>query len=538
MVDSDWWQRTSWNAENDAEFEKRISRARFQRQFYMYSQGWALTKSASPSDRAVGRNLLRRAADEPVGFDGFRALDALAESLATEGLVDDALAVRDHARMLRAASPTSHRGDIATEAFEHAEALFEHRPDAAREQILQLLEEAMPELEVEMDRSRKFRLRRLYAQVLGLRGDAAAGRMARTLLSDLRGAPELFEQWLGRSELELEADLIVISDAFPADDDEPPPSIRVETDFVGLMQLDVLSRERSAEIATAPDDAPARERTVESTIAEVLTHFEAQAHLNAKLDLAAIYRATEFLRRREHTIEPAELQKLLHSQAERARSAREYWVEADETWRQLGELGLEVGTETSLYPQGPQWDARALPVVLDRIARSRNSAVRRDLLRVLYLNAWSRPGAAGPLLEMFRELDSEEHPPSGELRWLMVRTICRTATDRLYPEILEMASDERVGEYRAQFIGALGRMRKHRDALVPIMMGFLLEESHSAYLPAATVLARWNIDEARLPIRRLLYSAENSPDPVDHGERDRLNREKHELKLALKKFKP
>src|SRR4051812_16644596 len=59
----DWYRASTWDAETANAFEKRIvrSRAGDSRSQYLRIQGSYLIKSSRPSDRQVGRDLLRRA---------------------------------------------------------------------------------------------------------------------------------------------------------------------------------------------------------------------------------------------------------------------------------------------------------------------------------------------------------------------------------------------------------------------------------------------------------------------------------------------
>lgn len=522
----EWWQVTTWDAENEAEFEKHIARARYQKQFYLYSQGYTLTASSLSTDRAAGRNLLRRAVDEPVGFSRFNALDALAQSLIAEGDIAEGLNVRNHARLLRAALPSSRRDDIAIEALEYAEALFAYDRDGSLAEIERLLDEAIPELEAQQARPPRFRARLLHAQVRGLRGDVSAGRVARTLLSDLREVPELFEQWLNRSSLGLEADLVVISDAFPAADDEPPPAVLVESDYVGLVRLRAQALSGWSPAASPVDEA----------LAMVLLGFNDLPHLDAKLQIADIYRATEFLRRHEGILDPAELEVRLSQNVASAQSAREYWADAVEVMRELRDAGFGHGVDEPLLSYGRRWDSGALPILTAWIDRSRNKRLRQGLLAILDSNSWAKPGAAQPLIDTFRSIEPRDDPDPYSLRSSIAHTISRTATEKVYDDILALALEPSCGESRRSFIEALGRMRKHREQLVPVVMGLLRDEASHVFLPSARVLAQWRVAEARPVIERLISSVDQRNPGTDQRSQDLRAGELHQLRLALKRF--
>lgn len=92
MSNEDWYRRETWTAEDEAQFEKKLSRSRGQRSEYLRIQAWTLAGTCEPAVACTAIRLATRYLDEnPDGILRAGVLLTIATASATLGDHDAAL---------------------------------------------------------------------------------------------------------------------------------------------------------------------------------------------------------------------------------------------------------------------------------------------------------------------------------------------------------------------------------------------------------------------------------------------------------------
>ena len=183
MAEPEWYRCESWTFDAASTFEKKLLRARASsRPQYLKIQGMTLALGASdPSDREVGRSLLRRVlAEYP---DDLHAKHA-AESLGSACALDDLLTGAESALRLTiemcASSPIGYSGTTGVPELLLAEVLIQQGDRTAEAiKLLDVVSDRVTETPI---RSFKYRFMLAYARAADQTGDASAQDLARQAL--------------------------------------------------------------------------------------------------------------------------------------------------------------------------------------------------------------------------------------------------------------------------------------------------------------------------------------------------------------------
>ncbi len=128
--------------------------------------------------------------------------------------------------------------------------------------------------------------------------------------------------------------------------------------------------------------------------------------------------------------------------------------------KDLREAGFDVRFVTHLKRLGPE-AAAAVPILLSWLPRIQNRGVKNIILSVLEAK-WTPHEAVPVLVEEFKSLVQQ-----GDIKtaWYVGSALERIVDDRDYDVLAELARDPRNGAARGMIVLALGKMRKHPEAV-------------------------------------------------------------------------
>jgi hypothetical protein len=182
----EWFRSATWTPEIAQAFETKLGRARqTSRAQYIFIQGSHLTGSPDLSVREAGRTLLRRVArDYPDEFHAKSATERLGESLAEDGLFDEAEEAFRETLRLCSESPIGRSGTTGTPDLRLAEIILLRSGAIRLEEVSALLHAVEPEVRRQaIMRNVVFRFLLASARVAHLRGDPGAAGLAREALA-------------------------------------------------------------------------------------------------------------------------------------------------------------------------------------------------------------------------------------------------------------------------------------------------------------------------------------------------------------------
>lgn len=192
--------------------------------------------------------------------------------------------------------------------------------------------------------------------------------------------------------------------------------------------------------------------------------------------------------------------------ARREENRRRYAEAATGVLGDLEAAGFSVGTMADLRQRGVG-NRRAVPVLVRWLPEITYLPLKRDLIAALG-SSWARPAAARPLVEEFHRIDpAEDEAPGTDVRWSIGDSLERVADESVLDDLIEIATDTRHGHHRALVVTALGRMRKARDRVLPVLLELLNDDKVGPY--AVRGLGKLKAPEARPAIEPFL----DHPDP-------------------------
>ena len=176
MTSEDWYRRETWTAEDEQQFETKLSRSRGQRSEYLRIQAWTLARTSEP---AVARPAIRLAArylnENPEGIFRAGVLLTIASASATLGDYDAALQAYREALEAERRRPNVH--DLAHLHF--AWFVATHHLETVFEEVLTVLEATLKDDDLVLP-FWQYRYFAAVALMSSARGDATrAAEMAR-----------------------------------------------------------------------------------------------------------------------------------------------------------------------------------------------------------------------------------------------------------------------------------------------------------------------------------------------------------------------
>lgn len=276
------------------------------------------------------------------------------------------------------------------------------------------------------------------------------------------------------------------------------------------------------------------ERAIARTLAEVFDGFDEQPERVQKqlLDLAADVENIDKQVLRLN-LGPASVERRLERYRQTAKTIREYGRQQAGIFADLEDVGLFIDRLSDLRKPGVG-NARAVPILLKWLPSLPPNLVHFQVIPALG-QPWAKPDAIQPLFDVFHTLTPVTDLDPNSLRWFIAQSLLDLVDDSWFDQVLAIATDPDAGDSRDPFIRALGKMRKHRDELVPVMLDFLRNDSSFLYLPAAKVLVHWKITEARPIVQHLLDTVDTRP--LQPGADPQYPPwERSELKKILKRF--
>jgi HEAT repeat protein len=187
--------------------------------------------------------------------------------------------------------------------------------------------------------------------------------------------------------------------------------------------------------------------------------------------------------------------------ARREENRRRYAEAAVGVLHDLEAAGFSVTTMQDLRQRGVG-DRRAVPVLVRWLPEIVYLPLKRDLIATLG-SSWARPAAARPLVEEFRRIDpAEDEAPGTDVRWSIGDALERVADESVVDDLIEIATDARHGYHRALVVAALGRMKKARDRVLPVLLELLNDDKVAPY--AVMGLGKLKALEARPAIEPFL----------------------------------
>lgn len=192
--------------------------------------------------------------------------------------------------------------------------------------------------------------------------------------------------------------------------------------------------------------------------------------------------------------------------ARREANRRRYAEAAAGVLRDLEAAGFSVATMADLRRRGVG-NRRAVPTLVKWLPKITYLPLKRDLIVTLG-SSWARPAAARPLVEEFRRINpAEDEEPGTDVRWTIGDALDRVADESVLDDLIEIATDTRHGYHRGLVVTALGRMRKARQRVLPVLLELLNDPEVGPH--AVIGLGKLKAPEARPAIERFL----DHPDP-------------------------
>ena len=197
----------------------------------------------------------------------------------------------------------------------------------------------------------------------------------------------------------------------------------------------------------------------------------------------------------------------LFSPEDRARmeeNHRRYREAGKGLFKDLAKIGFDV---ESLSDMGwPGYDGRAaVGTLLEWLPRIDYVPLKQDIVGTLG-EPWAHPEALRPLIEWFRRIapgddTSKIGEPIGD-------AIRRIADESVRDDLLELAQDPRYGSSRAGIIFALGRLRKSKAVVIPVLIKLLDDDTVNIH--AAEVLGNMHAAQAEPSLKEMAEGSDEN----------------------------
>ena len=191
---------------------------------------------------------------------------------------------------------------------------------------------------------------------------------------------------------------------------------------------------------------------------------------------------------------------------------------------ELESAGFDI-TELSDLTTAGLGNKSAVQILVNELGRTRSPEVRSTILAEL-ASEWAAPYAIASLFSLFKQIDPTGDPDPNSLRWQIADVFRQYASVAWEDELLGIAADPANGDSRLLTIEALGRFSGRKKELTPVMLEFLNTQEMVLYLPAASALGRWGVQEARPRMQWLIdTSSDRRADPAQaEWESDQLRK--------------
>lgn len=160
---------------------------------------------------------------------------------------------------------------------------------------------------------------------------------------------------------------------------------------------------------------------------------------------------------------------------------------------ELAEAGYPAPSVTELSKSGVRY-REAVPVLCRWLPRLERPNHREAVIRALSV-PWARPEAVGPLIAEFRRDDEigERH------RWTVGNALNVVMNDKVYDDVVPLATDPAYGRGRQMVVLGLGRSK--RAEAVDVLLGLVDDPDVGGH--AVTALAKIADPRAREALERM-----------------------------------
>lgn len=184
-----------------------------------------------------------------------------------------------------------------------------------------------------------------------------------------------------------------------------------------------------------------------------------------------------------------------------AENSRRYLAAAGGLLTDLHAAGIHVEDVGELREPGVG-DRRALPILLKWLPQITYRWLKIDVIATLSCR-WAQPEAAPALVAEFRRIDPATDPePTLGIRMAIGDALERVATESVIEDLIAIATDRDIGPHRAFIVASLGKMRRSRDRVIPLLIDLLDDETVAGY--ALIALRRLKAMEAKSRIEPMV----------------------------------
>jgi HEAT repeat protein len=200
--------------------------------------------------------------------------------------------------------------------------------------------------------------------------------------------------------------------------------------------------------------------------------------------------AADFLAERQN--DPAAQQRQRDHDEHVARSRRAY---EDAAAGLLADLADTAVTASTLAELRSSKEKAAVPVLIDWLPRADYLPLKQDIIDTLG-QRWTGQEAIDALIAEWDRTDPATDPDSG-VRWTIADALSRVVDDRHRDDLVRMARDQDAGTDRTFIVIGLGRMKKSKDTVIPVLLDLLDDPA----VTAAAITALGNLkDPAQAPV--------------------------------------
>ncbi len=243
--------------------------------------------------------------------------------------------------------------------------------------------------------------------------------------------------------------------------------------------------------------------TIAGVVEQLLRDFDSQP-LRVQRRILWLVASCESLRDRPE----AEQQNSLRLSLDIKSRAIVFEQQARGLYEELSSVGIDVENLSQLR-RLEATDRRALPILLRWLSQVSYKPLKIEIVST-FDAAWAKPQAVQPLFDEFHRIDPVTDPDSPvSVRNHIAGVLSRLAPRESADQLFEIAEDPANGNARSLATFTFKKFRKDLDSLVPRMQDLLMSGDFVVSVPAAEVLAAWNVSEAAPRVASMISELES-----------------------------
>jgi hypothetical protein len=153
-----------------------------------------------------------------------------------------------------------------------------------------------------------------------------------------------------------------------------------------------------------------------------------------------------------------------------------------------------------------------VPILLSAFDQTDEYGLKLAILQALFA-PWANPTAIPALFAELDRIDEDDEDRAGQLGFSILSALIAHPIAPWRSEYVRVASTPSYGSARSLAVEALGRLKKDREELVPLIESLVGSDDGFVVISAANVLGNWKTPSAQSLLRQRIEDEQRKPSP-------------------------